>query len=39
MKVGAKSRLRNIGLRDWQRLATELHLDDAKFIDRMRAMT
>lgn len=38
MKVGGEYRLRNIGLRHWQRLATELRLDDAKLIDRIRAM-
>lgn len=38
MKVGGEYRLPNIGLRHWQRLATELRLDDAKLIDRIRAM-
>jgi serine/threonine-protein kinase HipA len=38
MKIGGEYRLRNIGLRHWQRLATELRLDDAKLIDRIRAM-
>lgn len=38
MKVVGEYRLLNIGLRHWQRLATELRLDDAKLIDRIRAM-
>jgi serine/threonine-protein kinase HipA len=38
MKVDGEYRLRNIGLRHWQRLAAELRLDDAKLIDRIRAM-
>src|SRR5665213_1908968 len=38
MKAGGEYRLRNIGLRHWQRLATELRLDDAKLIDRISAM-
>lgn len=38
MKVGGEYRLRNIGLRHWQRLATELRLDEAKLIDRIRAI-
>jgi serine/threonine-protein kinase HipA len=38
MKVGGEYRLRNIGLRHWQKLATALRLDDARLIDRIRAM-
>jgi serine/threonine-protein kinase HipA len=38
MKIGGEYRLRNIGPRHWQRLAIELRLDDAKLIDRIRAM-
>lgn len=38
MKIGGEYRLRNIGLRHWRKLATELRLDDAKLIDRIRAM-
>ena len=38
MKIGAEYRLRNIGLRHWQRLATELHLDEGTIIDRIRVM-
>lgn len=38
MKVVGEYRLLNIGLRHWQRLATELRLDDAKLIDRIMAM-
>ncbi|MGA7524896.1 MAG: type II toxin-antitoxin system HipA family toxin [Acidobacteriaceae bacterium] len=38
MKVGGEYRLRNIGLRHWQRLATELRLDDAELIQGIRTM-
>ena len=38
MKIGGEYRLRNIGLRHWQKLATELRLDEEKLIDRIRAM-
>lgn len=38
MKIGGEYRLRNIGLRHWQKLATELRLDDAKLIDGLRTM-
>jgi serine/threonine-protein kinase HipA len=38
MKVGGEYRLRNIGLRHWQRLAAELRLDDAMLIDGIRTM-
>ncbi len=38
MKIGGEYRLRNIGLRHWQKLATALRLDDAELIDRIRAM-
>jgi serine/threonine-protein kinase HipA len=38
MKIGGEYRLRNIGLRHWQKLATTLRLEDAKLIDRIRAM-
>jgi serine/threonine-protein kinase HipA len=38
MKIGGEYRLRNIGLRHWQRLAADLHLDEAKLIDRIREM-
>ena len=38
MKVGGEYRLRNIGLRHWQKLATQLRLDDANLLDRIRAM-
>jgi serine/threonine-protein kinase HipA len=38
MKIGSEYRLRNIGLRDWQRLATDLRLDGATLIDRIRVM-
>jgi serine/threonine-protein kinase HipA len=39
MKIGGEYRLSNIGLRNWQKLATELRLDEAALIDRVRAMT
>lgn len=38
MKIGGEYRLRNIGLRHWQKLAAELRVDDAKLIERIRAM-
>jgi serine/threonine-protein kinase HipA len=38
MKIGGEYRLMNIGLRHWQRLATELHLDEGTIIDRIRVM-
>jgi serine/threonine-protein kinase HipA len=38
MKVGGEYRLRNIGLRHWQKLAAASRLDDARLIDRIRAM-
>ena len=38
MKVGGEYRLRNIGLRHWQKLAATLRLDDARLIDRIMAM-
>jgi serine/threonine-protein kinase HipA len=38
MKIGGEYRLRNIGLRHWQKLAAELRLDEVTFIDRIRTM-
>jgi serine/threonine-protein kinase HipA len=38
MKIGGEYRLRNIGVRHWQRLAVELRLDEAKLIDRIGMM-
>lgn len=38
MKVGGEYRLRNIGLRHWQKLAAASRLDVARLIDRIRAM-
>ena len=38
MKVGGEYRLRNIGLRHWQKLAAASRLDDARLIDRIKAM-
>ena len=38
MKIGGEYRLRNIGLRHWQKLAAELRLDDVKLVDRFREM-
>lgn len=38
MKIGGEYRLRNIGLRHWQRLAADLHLDEGTIIDRIRVM-
>jgi serine/threonine-protein kinase HipA len=38
MKIGGEYRLRNIGLRKWQKLAAELRLEDTKLIDGIRSM-
>ena len=38
MKIGGEYRLRNIGLRHWQKLAAASRLDVARLIDRIRAM-
>jgi serine/threonine-protein kinase HipA len=38
MKIGGEYRLRNIGLRHWKKLAAASRLDDARLIDRIRAM-
>ena len=38
MKVGGEYRLRNIGLRHWQKLAAASRFDEAILIDRIRAM-
>jgi serine/threonine-protein kinase HipA len=38
MKIGGEYRLRNIGVRHWQKLAAASRLDDARLIDRIRAM-
>jgi serine/threonine-protein kinase HipA len=38
MRIGGEYRLRDIGLRDWQKLAAELRLDEVKLTDRIRTM-
>jgi serine/threonine-protein kinase HipA len=38
MKIGGEYRLRQIGLPEWQKLATELRLDSAEVIERIRVM-
>jgi hypothetical protein len=38
MKICGEYRLRNIGLRHWQKLAAELRLDEVRLIDRIRVM-
>lgn len=38
MKIGDEYRLRDIGLRHWQRLATPLRVDDEQLIDRISSM-
>ena len=38
MKIGGEYRMRNIGLRHWQKLAAASRLDDARLIGRIRAM-
>ena len=38
MKIGGEYCLSNIGLRHWQKMATELRLDEEALIDRVRSM-
>jgi serine/threonine-protein kinase HipA len=38
MKIGGEYRLRNIRLRDWKRFATDLRLDEAWLMERIRTM-
>lgn len=38
MKIGGEYRLRDISLRNWQRLAADVHADRDALIDRIRAM-
>ena len=38
MKIGGEYRLRYIGLRNWQKFAVEMHLDEGLLMDRIRAM-
>jgi serine/threonine-protein kinase HipA len=38
MKVGAEYRLQDVGLRQWRKLAQEVHIDEARLIDRVAAM-
>ena len=38
MKIGGEYRLSNIGLRSWQKFATELRLDEGLLIDRLKKM-
>jgi serine/threonine-protein kinase HipA len=38
MKIGGEYRLSNIALRHWQRMATELRLDEEALINRVRVM-
>jgi serine/threonine-protein kinase HipA len=38
MKIGGEYRFSNIGLRHWQKMATELRLDEEALIDRVRSM-
>lgn len=38
MKIGGEYRLRNIGLRNWQKLAAELRFEETKLIERVRTM-
>ena len=38
MKIGGEYRLRNIGLRNWQKFAAELRLDGSRLLDRIREM-
>ena len=38
MKIGGEYRLRNIGLRHWQKFAVDLRLQEGWLIERIRAM-
>lgn len=38
MKVGGKYRLRDIGIREWEKFAREMRIDSDMLIDRVRAM-
>jgi serine/threonine-protein kinase HipA len=38
MKIGGEYRLRYIGLRNWQKFAVEMHLDEGLLTERIRAM-
>ncbi len=38
MKIGGEYRLRQIGLRQWRKLATEVRFDEDRLIERLRAM-
>jgi serine/threonine-protein kinase HipA len=38
MKIGGEYRLNNIGLRNWQKFAAELHLDVGLLVDRLKTM-
>jgi len=38
MKIGGEYRLRNIGLRNWQKFAAELRLDGSRLLDRIKEM-
>jgi serine/threonine-protein kinase HipA len=38
MKIGGEYRLNNIGLRNWQKFAAELHLDEDPLVDRLKTM-
>jgi serine/threonine-protein kinase HipA len=38
MKIGGEYRLNNIGLRNWQKFAAELHLDEGLLVDRLKTM-
>jgi serine/threonine-protein kinase HipA len=38
MKVGGEYRLRDVGLRQWRKLAQEIRIDEGRLIDRLAAM-
>ena len=38
MKIGGEYRLSNIGLRNWQKFAAELRLNEGLLIDRLKTM-
>jgi serine/threonine-protein kinase HipA len=38
MKIGGEYKLRDVGLRQWRKLAKEAHIDEGRLIDRLTAM-
>lgn len=38
MKIGGEYRVRDVGLRQWRKLAQEVRVDEGRLIDRLAAM-